>query len=197
MSAKSTDLRTLKTQRAVHDALISLMTEKDISKITVSELAAKAMINRKTFYRHYNCINDVLEEIESVIVDGVSNILKQEHSMIIDPHTLFHGISNLMNENREFYSAILKVKSSDFIVGKIRDAVRDALLNILREIGSADEATLSACAEFAVSGILALYSKWFIEGEQGSLDDLADVACRMMLDGISGTVGINPAKLLR
>lgn len=196
MSAKSTDLRTLKTQRAVHDALISLMTEKDITKITVSELAARAMINRKTFYRHYTCINDVLDEIESLIIDGVSNILNQEHSMIIDPHTLFHGISNLMSDNKEFYSALLKVKSSDFIVGKIRDAVRDALLNILREIGNADEATLNACAEFAVSGILSLYSKWFIEGEQGSLDDLADVACKMMLDGISGTVCIDPNKIL-
>ena len=35
------------------------MAEKDISQISVKELAQKADINRKTFYTHYNSIYDI------------------------------------------------------------------------------------------------------------------------------------------
>ena len=173
------------------------MSEKDVSRITVSELAEKAMINRKTFYRHYNCINDVLDQIENVIVDGVSNILNHEHTAVFEPHILFHGINNLMNENWEFYSALFRMNSGEFIAGKIRDAVRDALLAVLREISTAEEEVLEACAEFAVSGILSLYSKWFSEGRTQSLDELADIACKMTVEGITGIADADAGRLIR
>lgn len=42
------DRRCLKTQKAIKNALVELMSEKDISQITVKELAQRADINRKT-----------------------------------------------------------------------------------------------------------------------------------------------------
>ena len=47
-----TDLRIVKTRTNIKNSLIDLLAEKNVSKITVTELAEKAMINRKTFYRH-------------------------------------------------------------------------------------------------------------------------------------------------
>ena len=53
------DRRCLKTQKAIKNALVELMSEKDISQITIKELAQRADINRKTFYTHYTRIYDV------------------------------------------------------------------------------------------------------------------------------------------
>ena len=61
------DRRCLKTQKAIKNALVELMSEKDISQITVKELAQRADINRKTFYTHYTSIYDVSGEIENEI----------------------------------------------------------------------------------------------------------------------------------
>ena len=46
-----TDLRVIKTRQAIRIALISLLSEKELSDITISELSARAQVNRKTFYR--------------------------------------------------------------------------------------------------------------------------------------------------
>lgn len=42
------------------DALRELMREKDISKITISELTQKTGLNRKTFYYHFRDVYDLL-----------------------------------------------------------------------------------------------------------------------------------------
>lgn len=49
----NTDLRVLKTERALIQALLKLMENKTFDEITVNELCDSAMIRRATFYQHY------------------------------------------------------------------------------------------------------------------------------------------------
>ena len=46
---------------------MELSLEKDIRKITVSDIAGRASVNRSTFYLHYNDAKEVLEDIENNI----------------------------------------------------------------------------------------------------------------------------------
>ena len=71
-----TDLRVIKTRQAIRSALISLLSEKELSDITISELSARAQVNRKTFYRHYRSISDVVTEFENELLSDFSDILK-------------------------------------------------------------------------------------------------------------------------
>ena len=66
-----TDLRIVKTRTNIKNSLIDLLAEKNVSKITVTELAEKAMINRKTFYRHYHTVQDVVDDINYDIINDV------------------------------------------------------------------------------------------------------------------------------
>ncbi len=50
------------TKRIIKEALIELLTEEDILKISVKRLCEKAEINRSTFYLHYETIEDLLNE---------------------------------------------------------------------------------------------------------------------------------------
>lgn len=45
MDANVTDLRIVKTRTNIKNSLIDLLAEKNVSKITVTELSEKAMIN--------------------------------------------------------------------------------------------------------------------------------------------------------
>ena len=44
------DRRVKRTKKALHDALLTLLNEKSINEITVTELTSLADVNRATFY---------------------------------------------------------------------------------------------------------------------------------------------------
>ena len=48
-----TDRRVNRTKRQIKKALINLLSKKDLSRITVSEITELADIGRGTFYTHY------------------------------------------------------------------------------------------------------------------------------------------------
>ena len=68
MPEKKTDRRTLKTKKALVDALAVLLTEKELSKVTVQEIADKADISRVTFYKHYLDVYDLYDNIEKDVL---------------------------------------------------------------------------------------------------------------------------------
>ncbi len=47
------DKRTVKTEKAIRDAFISLLRKKEIGKVTVNDICQTALISRNTFYGHY------------------------------------------------------------------------------------------------------------------------------------------------
>ena len=51
----------LRTKKAICDALKELMRHKTFSKITISELIRECNINRKTFYYHFEDIYGLLK----------------------------------------------------------------------------------------------------------------------------------------
>ena len=63
----SEDLRVRKTKEAIRTAFQGMICEMDYDQITVKELTARAQINRKTFYLHYNSLDDLLAELQEEI----------------------------------------------------------------------------------------------------------------------------------
>ena len=53
-----TDRRVRKTRTAIHQALASLLSEKEPRDITIRELCERADINKSTFYLHFHDIYD-------------------------------------------------------------------------------------------------------------------------------------------
>ena len=88
-----TDLRVIKTRQAIRIALISLLSEKELSDITISELSARAQVNRKTFYRHYRSISDVVTEFENELLSDFSDILKTSNTSIFNIGSVLGEIS--------------------------------------------------------------------------------------------------------
>jgi AcrR family transcriptional regulator len=60
---RKTDLRVIKTRKAIKDTFKEMVMEMDASKITIRELADRAQIHRKTFYLHYTSIEALYEDI--------------------------------------------------------------------------------------------------------------------------------------
>lgn len=62
---KQNDLRVQKSRRLIKDTFLKLMEEKGYKNITITDIAADAQINRKTFYFHYESIDTLYDEISN------------------------------------------------------------------------------------------------------------------------------------
>ena len=183
------DLRVIKTRRIIKNALIEIMAEKEISSITITEISEKAMINRKTFYRHYSAVSDVVKELENEILSEFSDALKKANTSCLDIVAVVGDISALIERHRDMFAKMMKLNPELFNAGRIKAMLRRALEVSLKSSGDiTDAATLASVSQFAVSGVLGLYAEWFDTGCRGSLDVVTDVARRMISDGIKGFI---------
>ena len=71
MVKRKSDLRYRRTEAAIMKAFDELLNDADDKKITVSALAREADIDRKTFYLHYNSIEELVVYRAKVFADTV------------------------------------------------------------------------------------------------------------------------------
>ena len=57
------DLRVTKTLEAIDTPFRAMMLESGYESITVKDLCERARINKKTFYRYYETLDDLLAEV--------------------------------------------------------------------------------------------------------------------------------------
>ncbi len=71
---QDTDPRVVRTRKLIQDAFMTIAQKKDFESITIKDIAAKATINRATFYAHYVDKYQVLDEmITKVFNEMISN----------------------------------------------------------------------------------------------------------------------------
>ena len=181
----ATDLRIIKTRRTIRNALVDLMSEKELSAVTISELSARAEINRKTFYRHYRTISDVVAELENEILSEFSEIIKNGTDSLLNIGAVFRDISALVERRRDFFVRLMTYNHDLFNNGKIKAMLRKTLSVSLRKAGAAmGEQSIKAVSEFLISGVLALYADWFDNNCEGSLDFITEISVNMATGGL-------------
>ena len=80
------DIRVIRTQTAILKALADLIQKKKLSAITITDLCAKANINRNTFYYHYNNIFEFLDEHKQIVIEDIKKISEKNRTHGKDIH---------------------------------------------------------------------------------------------------------------
>lgn len=186
----SEDLRVVKTKSAIRGALFALMGEKELAKITISEICVRAKINRKTFYSHYRAPSEVIEELENEVLDSFSAIFAHSGSSILNVGAAIRDISATIEQRRDFFRQIMCRTPDLFNKGKIKAMLCRVITVSLKNAGALtkSEAELKAAAEFSVSGVLALYSAWFDNDCADDLSAITETAVKMVTKGLSAYV---------
>lgn len=104
MTEKKTDRRTLKTRKAIRDAFAELLMTKDLSKVTVQEIADKADINRATFYKHYLDVYDLYDRTEQDILVEIGILVLRLEEQPSDK--FFSSLIDYISENRAVFKMI-------------------------------------------------------------------------------------------
>lgn len=94
------DLRIQRTKTAIREAFIELRKKRPIEKITVTELAKQAGINKATFYLHYSDIFALSDDIEDALIDEIILNLSALDTFFVDPHKAAMELFEAFMENR-------------------------------------------------------------------------------------------------
>lgn len=173
------DKRIIKTKKNISDALLSLIEKKESSKITVSEITNLAGIERKTFYLHYSCIEDVYKDLE----DHISIDLETEARKVIDDpnyqiKNIYYSLNFVLNNNLNFFKAIAKNDSYSFLLHSFEKILSKVIGEIATNICKIKSNNLKYYCDFYAAGILKLYTKWLRNEIDLTLDELTNILTR-------------------
>lgn len=118
-----TDRRIIRTREVIYETVISLLSEKEFSRISVKDITNQANISRSTFYTHYQdkydwldkTVQEKLSELkESLMISMPSHGNDQSNLEMADPYyeSFFENIAI----NQKFYHTMFtKIKSEEFL----------------------------------------------------------------------------------
>lgn len=161
----------IRSRRMIREAYAALLKEKDLSKITVTDIA-----NRATFYAHYPDVRGVTEEIENEIIAKMLDVLKefQFTNFFRNPAPLLLKLSRYLEEDADFYRTLIRANGSEIFMEKLKKCFTDYMLNgsdIPEDTRHSKMVSLRVC--YFAGGIVNLYKQWFRGDLDCTLNDIA------------------------
>ena len=186
------DKRLVRTKKAIIAALIMLLTEKDLSEVTVTELTERAEINRKTFYLHYNRIEDVIADFGEDVLTYTERVLRThvEKNGRIDVEVLFGAINTAISENLKFFRVFVRSGAYHIFISKqIRSEYIKSLRATMALYFKGGVLLSPYVMEFIMSGVTAAYIRWLeTDAPTVSLEVLSET-CAILVNGALSSVG--------
>lgn len=136
---KKEDLRIQKTRRDLRRALLTLMKKDKFEKITVTQICTQAMINRMTFYKHYedkyHLLNDTLQFFKDSVISETP--IKPKFNTREDAIAYIKTIANVwineVNNHKDLVELIANqqdVAFNQLISGIVYDGIEEILVTI-------------------------------------------------------------------
>ena len=174
------DLRVTKTLEAIDVTFREMMLEKGFAAITVKELCERARINKKTFYRYYETLEDLLAEVMATYAAS----WRKRTGHLRMPQ-------DVAQITREFF---LFGAEQDALYDTITcDPAWDAIQRSLQDDASGEHAELTPDGytperwhlvyAWQSGAVLAMYRAWVADGKVMPVEEVAELAVSLVCRG--------------
>ena len=183
---KPTDRRVLRTKKNIRQAFLHLLSEKSLSQITVKELSDLADINRKTFYIYYSNIDDIFAELEDELVLKLVHVFEKElfQKEMFDSYSFFENLNRTILEDIDLYRILNHSDLLPHLIQRAKNALIEVFFRKYNISADSDNERYILYAEYAASGILSMYTKWFSRDFHMSLEELTRTTAEITLYGL-------------
>jgi AcrR family transcriptional regulator len=185
------DRRTQRSRDVLHQALISLIMEKDYDLITVQDITDRANVGRSTFYAHYVGKQDLL-------LSGLKNLSKHlaaHQQTAVTRKGSFQengfGFSLALFEHvdlhRNVYHAIVGRPSGAVIISELRLLLADLVRSDLKTLSPKQHASdlpRNVVIQFVVGSLIAVIAWWLDERSKLSPAEVDVIFRRLTLPAI-------------
>ena len=127
------DLRIERTKRSIINAFIELRTKKPLEKITIKELAETALINKATFYSHYNDIYDLSEQLEKEAVEMVLKNIPHPDSLITNPKQGTVEISFALSSQSKLFDTLFSGSRATILIDRLEQGLKEKIYSMYPE----------------------------------------------------------------
>lgn len=182
------DRRKEKTKNAIQEAYFNLLMNGNKDKISITQIANEANIDRKTFYLHYTCVDDIIREFASDRIQELKELLVEENFSKESFSVL--RFFELLNQIVERHLGIFHFISINKTYAFFFDRLKEMLINIIAETyqGYFDfsETKLRMYADFYIAGIISVYIRWISNGYPITMTELAELVSTASFGGLKG-----------
>lgn len=201
-----TDLRVKRTRKLLKDAFVELLSERSFNSISVQDIAERAMVNRATFYLHfedkYRLFDFMMRDMFRQIVDkhlpaGSTFSRSNLRLLILATLEAFEEINQRCTQPHEVHAALRPL-----VLAAVQEGLHEQIDGWLRQLPHAPfldtnvdtkdgdtDSDASATAAMALSwAIFGAGMSWGAGTKTQPAGQVADQVARLLIDGLTALV---------
>lgn len=182
------NLRARKTLNTIKQTFKEMLMEMDFEKITITELCNRADINRRTFYSHFDSLDDLLITIQNDLSSEFYERIK-DYDHILNVEELVKEYFLFSEENGKLTEKLHSNINFDYIRQQVTNNVTLKVYdNNFKSIENYDIFTRNVMLNYLNSATVGIYKQWIKDGRKLSLDHIIEIASKLIKSGISSMV---------
>lgn len=168
------------TKQCICNALIELMKDIDIDKISAKQLAEKANVSRATLYHYYSSVDDVLYEIEEDFFERMRDNSRYYISSSLDstnlhePNSAVIAIAEFFKANKEAYLSLTGPHGDQRFSPRLHKCIREFYLGKLAYEG-VNRKDMDMYVEFVLAGSDGVIRYWLEKREDMKCEEVAPI----------------------
>lgn len=164
--------------RMLEEALFSLMREKNYDEITVSEIAKRADVARRTFYRMYTDKGDMIDSCFRKLLQEYQR--RYEALDEYDIPRIAQEYFSFWYEHREFLLLLLHAGMEDQLYCRLRRAASEVIKVRIGNSRLQEMPEMKYFADYSAGGFVNLLCAWIENG----MEEPPEVYARKVSDAI-------------
>lgn len=180
------DRRVRRTQKLLGEALIDVALEKGYKNITIQDVTERADIGYRTYFRHYNGLDELLVEVAKDRLDEFYEILDLPlpGELIENPVDFFHQIGDTVflhiQKNEQTFRFLLLDDSSRFVLEPVKKQACEKAETLLQELPQ-ETIPAGVAAHHIITSAFSLMRWWLDNDTPHSPQKMGDIFTNLIV----------------
>ncbi len=172
---------------AIYDAFLLILKQKELDKITVTDIIKKAGIVRSTFYNHFENIPALVDAVEDKTIEDIFTLMESFHAK--NDHDIcksyFLAVCNYAMKN-EYLADILKSPRGNRFFEKTMTMFHEYVKQVTQNISSSQHSKeeFSYMIASSIGSTLGVLHKWSNENFETSAEAVAEFMTQAFMTGM-------------
>ncbi|HHC9682369.1 TPA: TetR/AcrR family transcriptional regulator [Staphylococcus aureus] len=200
MTNKKIDPRVKRTNQYLINAIVKLLNDKDINKISIQNITDSADLTRATFYLHYRDKQDFFNRIVTNVIDDLIDYVKDGHLIASglnnesDIKNSFTRLFEYIYMNYEFFSVMLSDRGLSQFRPKLESVVqKEIYIPLFHALVKIDGEKTSKFPQhyflnYITSAHIGVICTWLNDDMNYSPKYMAELLYKLTLEGIFSVV---------
>ncbi|MEN6326472.1 MAG: TetR/AcrR family transcriptional regulator [Syntrophomonas sp.] len=192
-----TDLRVIRSRRMIKNAFIDLLEAKGYEHITIKDIAEKALINRKTFYFHFEnktaLHNEIIKESLDLMLANTQyeRIAAENTPLSIDLSKDLRHVFHNISENQRLFSILFNDTSNCEVSAQTKSVLQSKIINTLVDRVPESTSIPRELLSQSMTSLFWVVLTWWINQSTYSEEEVVQILLRLITTGLLDYIGLD------